>query len=218
MLLEPIWHLCERHLFSAPVPEGLFNPYHDHNAAYDRPEAVAIRRANFRNYLACYAVPPPVLLLAEAPGPWGCRFSGVPVTSEAQLVDTAFPIPGAQSSLNATPYTEYSAGIYWRILAPFFPHFFTWNSVPCHPYKPGNPLSIRTPSKREVLAWSDLLAGLLDVLRPARVLAVGRKAEQVLNHLGVTATYVRHPSQGGARRFEAGVRAAFETMGLTAAS
>ena len=68
---------------------------------------------------------PPVFLLAEAPGPWGCRFSGVPLVSEAQLVDAAFPLNGEPRGRNETPYHEYGARIYWRVLQPFFPLFFT---------------------------------------------------------------------------------------------
>jgi hypothetical protein len=157
-------------------------------------------------------------LLAEAPGPWGCRFSGVPLVSEAQLVDPAFPIHGRPTSRADGPHTEYSAGIYWRVLAAHFPHFFTWNSVPLHPFRPGAPLSIRTPTRREVKAYTGLLAGLLDVLAPALILAVGRNAEYALRHVGAPCTYVRHPSQGGARLFEAGVRDALHELGLADAS
>ncbi|WP_457652914.1 uracil-DNA glycosylase [Rhodocaloribacter sp.] len=214
MLLEPVWQRLERELFPVPSREDLWNPYRDRSDGLDRADAVAVRRANLRNYLAAYAERPPVFLLAEAPGPWGCRFSGVPLTSEAQLVDPAFPLDGAQSSLNETPYREYSAGIYWRVLGPYFPRFFTWNAVPLHPHRPGEPLTIRNPAHREVAAFGGLLAGLLDLLRPERILAVGRKAEYALAKVGAEAIYVRHPSQGGARKFEEGVRAVFSEMGL----
>ena len=157
---------------------------------------------------------PPLFLLAEAPGPWGCRFTGVPITSEMQLTDGSIPIQGAQSSLHATPYTEYSASIYWRVAGPAFPHFFTWNSVPFHPYKPDRPLTIRTPTNREVRSYGPLLTALLGILQPKRVLAIGRKAEHVLQRIGQPCTYVRHPSQGGAKLFEAGVHEAFRAMGL----
>jgi len=210
MLLEPVWHLLEEQLFTAEAGPGLFNPYADRDGAHDQPDAVAIRQANLRQYLAAYTARPDVFLLAEAPGPWGCRFSGVPITSEAQLLDPAFPLSGAQSSARLAPHTEYSANIYWRVMAPYFPRFFTWNSVPFHPFKPGEPFSIRTPKSSEVKAFGGVLHGLLDLLQPTAVLAIGRKAEYALNQIGVTATYVRHPSQGGARLFEAGIHAAFQ--------
>lgn len=214
MLLEPVWSLLAARLFAWPSQPGLFNPYRDQDAWFDHPEAVVRRRQNLRNYLSCFEAMPPVFLLAEAPGPWGCRFSGVPLTSEAQLADPAFPVLGQPTSLRQPPYHEYSARIYWRVLQPWFPQFFTWNSVPLHPHRIGVPLSIRTPSVREVAAFGDLLAALLAVLRPQQVIAIGRKAEYALAALGVAARYVRHPSQGGAVQFADGVQAIFRQMGL----
>jgi uracil-DNA glycosylase len=214
MHVKNVWRLFEDAVFPAPSTDGLFNPYRDRHEAFDLPDAPAIRRANLRSYLGCYAAPPPAFLLAEAPGPWGCRFSGVPLVSEAQLVDDAFPIDGQPSSTREAPHAEYSAGIYWRVLQPYFPQFFTWNSVPYHPHRPGEPLSIRNPSNREVAAYADVLTALLRLLQPRLVLAVGRKAEHALRKAGAEGIYVRHPSQGGARHFEAGVRAAFEAAGL----
>ena len=214
MLLDDVWGVFERRLFPVPSTDGLFNPYHDRHDALDLPDAVAVRRQNLRSYLACYSRRPRLFLLAEAPGPWGCRFSGVPLVSEAQLADEAFPISGRPTSQQEGPHREYSAGIYWRVLRAYFPHFFTWNSVPLHPHQPGRPLSIRTPTGREVAAYAGLLAELLEALRPRHVVAVGRKAERALRLAGSEGVYVRHPSQGGARQFEAGIREVLEEAGL----
>lgn len=209
-----MWSVFAVHLFNQPGSSGLFNPYSDWAEDLDHPEAVTLRQTNLRNYLTCYVEPPPVFLLAEAPGPWGCRFSGVPLVSEAQLVDPAFPIAGHPSSLAETPHHEYSAKIYWRVMQPYFPHFFTWNSVPFHPYKGDERLSIRNPSNREVASFAPLLQALLDLLQPQHVVAIGRKAEYGLQKIGIDATYVRHPSQGGAKLFETGVTAIFQEIGL----
>lgn len=214
MLLDPVWSLLEEHVFPVPSEERLFNPYRDRHPEVDVAEAPAIRRRNLRAYLARYTERPPLFLLLEAPGPWGCRFTGVPITSEAQLADPDFPLAGRPTNADGAPRGEYSAGIYWRVLQPYFPHFFTWNSVPLHPHQAGEPLTVRNPTSREVKAFTGVVEGFLEALRPRRVLAVGRKAEYALGQIGVEATYVRHPSQGGARRFEAGVTEAFRAMGL----
>lgn len=213
MLLRDAWTLFETHVFPVPSTATLFNQYRDRHDALDRPDAPAVRRANLRGYLEAFEARPPVFLLLEAPGPWGCRFSGVPITSEAQLVDPAFPLSGTPSGLAEAPHAEYSAGIFWRVLRPYFPRFFMWGSVPLHPHPPGRPLAIRAPTGVEVAAFAPVVAGLLEVLRPRMVLAVGRKAEQSLRLAGAAGRYVRHPSQGGARLFEAGVRAAFDELG-----
>ena len=213
-LADAIWPLFERLLFPVRGSDDLFNPYRDSYPDLDHPEAPALRRSNLRAYVAAYRERPPLFLLVEAPGPWGCRFSGVPITSEAQLVDPGFPLDGAVSNATGEPHTEYSASIFWRILQPAFPHFFVWNTVPFHPHRAGEPLTIRAPRQREIDAQAELTAGLLEVLRPRRVLAVGRKAERALARLGRDATYVRHPSQGGAKLFEAGVREALAAEGI----
>jgi hypothetical protein len=88
-----------------------------------------------------------------------------------------------------------------------------WNSVPLHPHDPGEPLSIRNPRRTEVRAWQDLLVELLDLLEPEMILGIGRKAERALDEAGAAVTYVRHPSQGGARKFENGVRSALAELG-----
>ena len=153
-----------------------------------------------------------VVLLAEAPGPWGCRFSGVPLVSEAQLTDADFPIHGRQTSQEPEPHHEYSARIYWRALLNHFPTFFTWNSVPFHPYKTDKPMSIRTPKQSELIIYKPVVEGIVTAIDPVVVLAIGRKAESVLGKLGIACTYIRHPSQGGATIFTEGVTAVFEQL------
>lgn len=215
MVLQRLWALFEDELVRAEAPARQFNPYAERNDEIDRPDAPALRRANLRSYVEAYDERPPLFLLAEAPGPWGCRFSGVPLVSEAQLADPAFPLDGQPTSMaEAGPHKEYSASIFWRVMQPLFPHFFVWNSVPFHPHDAGEPLSIRNPTRTEVRAWASLLKEVLALLAPERIVAVGRKAERALKEVEADCTYVRHPSQGGARKFEAGMRTLAREMGL----
>lgn len=209
-MLHDVLDLFESHVFPVASTEEQFNPYRDRREDLDVTDAPRLRREHLRAYLRAYDAAPPVFLLLEAPGPWGCRFSGVPITSEAQLVDPGFPIDGQQTSREEDPHTEYSASIFWRVLQPHFPHFFVWNSLPLHPHDPDEPLSIRTPRRTEVREWQSLLTGLLDTLDPDRIVGVGRKAERALKEAGADPTYVRHPSQGGAKKFEAGMTNIFE--------
>jgi hypothetical protein len=213
--LERAWEAIAEAVLGRPSTADLFNPYTDRVEGLDRPDAAAVRTANLRAYLAGYRRPPALFLLAEAPGPWGCRFSGVPITAEAQLLDPGFPLSGARSSVGGDPRSEYSAGIFWRILEPAFPHFLVWNAVPLHPHRPGQPLTIRTPRPGELREFEPLVRELVSVLAPGRVLAIGRKAEQVLGRSEIPCTYVRHPSQGGAVLFAEGVRAALSEAGIT---
>lgn len=218
MHLQPVYDLFQQNLFDVASSESLFNLYRDRVNHLDVNDAASIRQENLRAYLAAYDKAPPLFLLAEAPGPWGCRFSGVPITAEAQLVDPDFPIDGAPTSREKEPHTEYSAGIFWRVLQPVFPHFFVWNSVPLHPHDPGEPLSIRNPRRTEVRTWERLTSELLDLLQPERIVGIGRKAERAVKEIGVDVTYVRHPSQGGATKFTHGIADIVDQLGLPAAN
>ena len=62
--------------------------------------------------------------------------------------------------------------------------------------------------------WHDLLRGLLDALDPGRAVGVGRKGERALEEVNADPTYVRHPSQGGSNKFEAGMETIVSEMGI----
>ena len=213
--------LYRAELYDAPAGDRLFNPYQDTDA-HDGPDAPAVRRANLEAALDAVAAAAPargpdVLVVAEAPGPWGCRFSGVPFTNERQLLDPAFPIDGRPTSARfvdgGEPVNEYSGSIYWDAMLPHWGRFWTWNAVPLHPHRAGQPLTIRTPGAREVRRWHGLLAETVRVLRPAAVVAVGRKAEGALEAVGAGPVYVRHPSQGGATLFRQGMADLWDRLG-----
>ena len=199
--LGKIESIIARSVFSVESLEDQFNLYKDCNTDVDLPSAPKIRRKNLRNYLKSFADVPESLVVAEAPGPWGCRFSGVPITSEEQLCKGMLPFVGQQSSNFKNPKKEYSASIFWRTLAPVASEFFVWNTFPLHPHKPQLPLTIRAPKKTEVEDFLPVLDKIHSVLAPRRVIAVGRTAERALALLKIDAIYVRHPSQGGAKIF-----------------
>lgn len=201
--------VCRNRLFAVRSTDTLFNQYADRKPEFDRRGAAAMRRRNLLGYLGAYERPPGVVVVAEAPGPWGCRFSGVPITSEEQLVDPGFPLGGESSGVSAAPHREYSARIFWRVMGGYFPHFFVWNAVPLHPHPPGEPMSIRTPGVGEIRSWGWLTGMVIEMVVPEVVVALGRKAEFQLSGLGIECVYVRHPSQGGAVAFEEGMREVF---------
>ena len=213
-------------LYDEAAGERLFNPYLDTDA-HDRPRlgtevgtpggAPVQRRANLEAALDAVGDRPEVLVVAEAPGPWGCRFSGVPFTNERQLLDPAFPVPGVPTSARfaatGEPVTEYSGTIYWDAMLPHWGRFWTWNAVPLHPHRAGEPLTIRTPGVREVRRWHGLLAQTVEIVQPRAVVAVGRKAQGALDAVGAEPVYVRHPSQGGATLFRDGMAALWDRLG-----
>ncbi len=211
MFLDDIWALFKENLFPFPSTPGLFNQYKDTDLRIDQPIADDIRRGNLKNYLHSFTKRPSIVVIGEAAGWRGCRFSGIPFTSEKQLGDPSFPFNGQQSSNQATRYAESTATTFWKHLLPFHHDFFAWNCVPFHPYqasheknegKYGNILSNRAPTKDEIFSHSAFLAELLKLIKPKKVIAIGRSAEKALTHLEIPSTYVRHPSHGGARQFK----------------
>lgn len=125
----------------------------------------------------------PYLLVGEAAGYRGARVSGLPFTSERQLT-------------GAGP-AEATATIVRAVLSELELEEKTlcWNVVPTHP---GTASSNRRPTRLEVLAGQRFLARLVS---KRCVVAVGRLAEAATG-----ATYVRHPSHGGAAAFRENLR------------
>ena len=216
MWFDPFWSFLEDVVFPMPSLKSgkypLFNPYRDRDPQLDLLDAPAIRRANLRNFLESLPAPPTVLLVGEAPGWHGCRFSGVPFTSESQLTTGYLPFSGKISAREDAPHAEASATVFWKVLQPYHPRFFVWSSLPFHPHRPGEPLSNRTPSRQELRSFLPVLTGMLKLLSPKLILTVGRQAEQALEWLNVPALAVRHPSHGGAAPFESGINAGFRLL------
>lgn len=191
--------------------ENAFNQYVEVDPALDLPEGPAVRRRNLCCYLEAFA-DADYLLVGEAAGYAGCRFSGIPFTCEAQLVGedklawtTPFDGQLARSSTRETLWVERSASIVW----PAFDgrtDCLLWNAFPWHPFGEKGPLSNRAPGK-DLNDGLDVLRCLLDLFPTAEPYAVGRVAQRALKRICVTAPYIRHPSHGGQRKFKAGVDA-----------
>ncbi|MDA8155028.1 MAG: uracil-DNA glycosylase [Actinomycetota bacterium] len=198
---DDLTELLEKDLFPLPSTALLFNQYLDEDPQFDLPGAARIRRENLARYISNFTKRPEWLLIGEAPGPWGCRFSGIPFTSEKQLISGALPFKGERSGIRKAPHSEASGTVLWGALAEFYPRFLIWNAVPLHPHKPGVPLSIRTPSPAEIKQFSVLLKKVIALTGPKEIIAVGRSAERALVSTGAKCSYIRHPSQAGAAEF-----------------
>jgi hypothetical protein len=168
----------------------------------DVASGAAIRLGNLRAYLHERAGAD-IVALGEAGGYQGMRWSGIAFTSERDLQRWGDPyLP----SCAARRWSEPSGTIVHRVLGELGAErrVILWNTVPTHPHRPGVPLSNRRPSVAEVAAGAEFAERLIALVRPATVVAVGRIAESVL---GASATYVRHPANGGATAFAEGMRA-----------
>lgn len=172
----------------------------------------AIRRANLRRYLRdMAAIGPAVLLVGEAPSYRGGRLTGIPFTSESiMLRGIDGRVLGADRGYRkATPgpkrSTEASATMVWAAICAIDPLPLLWNAFPFHPFQNANPFSNRVPTAGELRIGAFFLDSLRRLFPIHRVVAVGRLAERSLRDLGIEHLAVRHPSQGGKRKFLEGL-------------
>jgi hypothetical protein len=184
MLLVNVWRLLEEQVFPFPSRIGLFNQFNESVVGLDVVDGHMIRRQNLKNYIASFKEWPSAIVIGEAPYVWGCRFSGIPFTSERQLCDNQLPFEGAQSSSGRRPHAEKAATVFRQTLSERSGEFFVWNCVPFFPYRQNNLLSKRAPAVHEIKLCSDLLKDLVEILEPKKIFAVGRKAEYALKLIG----------------------------------
>ena len=138
-------------------------------------------RERLAAYLECRATAE-IVLLGEASGYRGARVSGIPFTSERQLLGTG----PAEATASIVHDVLSELGLEERVLL--------WNVVPTHP---GTETSNRPPTRSEVAAG---LTFAVPLTEGRTVVAVGRIAERALGVPGL-----RHPSHGGAGQFRAGL-------------
>ncbi len=189
--------------------EGLFNPWRDH-CPHDAPGNGPIEKlARLARHLDC---DPEFILAGEAPGYQGCRYSGIAFTSERLLGEGAIPrIPALSGRLSTRrlPFSEPSATIVWKTLYKLgiAERTLLWNAMQLHPHRPGNLWSNRTPTPEEIHLGEPALRMLSAAFPSARIIAVGKKSEGLLHDMCIPiAGSVRHPANGGATEFAAGLK------------
>jgi len=189
--------------------DGLFNPWRDgcpHDAAGNGPAEKLNRLAL---HLNCN---PEFILTGEAPGYQGCRYSGIAFTSERLLGEGTIPrIPALTGRLSTRrlPFSEPSATIVWKTLyrLGIEERTILWNAMQLHPYRPDDLWSNRTPTLAEISLGEPALRILIEAFPSARIIAVGKKSEGLLREMGIQiAGSVRHPANGGATEFSAGLK------------
>ncbi|WP_202308650.1 uracil-DNA glycosylase [Mesorhizobium sp. L-8-10] len=187
----------------------VFNPYRDCCPVHDRSDASRLRTANFVQCLeAALDARVDTIWIARDLGYRGGRRTGVPLTDEVHLSD-AGQLLGGVSLRRATRgpvVAERTAAIVWRMLTRISEPVVLWNVFPLHPHESGDPFSNRCHTRKERdTAWPFLIA-LIEMIRPRRMVAIGRDAGAALVDFEIPVITVRHPSYGGQSDFIAGLQ------------
>lgn len=214
-------------------PDTVVNPYSGYQEGVDSLEgASGIRLSQLRHYLNIRLETARVLLIAEAPGYQGARFSGIAMTCERTLLGhrgnvTAADILGndiqpvrtshVAACTNAMQrgfgFCEPTAGTVWGEIMQrgLSRQVVLWNAFPFHPHRPGLPLRNRRPSAQEIADQSHVLDRFRELFPDAHaVVAVGNTARDLLAHHGLEFAHVRHPANGGTPEFREQINQIFD--------
>lgn len=164
------------------------NPYMNKNQAH-----------NLEVYLRVAIKNPHIVFIGEAPGYHGCAKSGIPFTSSEQLKNGVHPfIDSIIDHIQPTDTdSEMTAKCFWESMAQNNIIPIPWNVFPFHPHQTNNQQSNRTPTDDEIKEGTEYLFELLNLVSHKCIIAIGGKADALLNTLDIEHLHVRHPSFGG---------------------
>lgn len=167
--------LVDAYLASLATYEGhdVYNPWRDYDPRYDiSEEAAKWRLDNLKAYLLPRLGRALHIIVAEAAGYQGCRFTGIPITCERMLLgfhNVVDPTMISPSTLYRTShptsmyidkaiqrdkgFNEPTDTVVWKgivenHLDPY--DVLLWNMFPFHPHKVEQALSNRTPTSQEL--------------------------------------------------------------------
>lgn len=187
---------------------SVFNPYSDCCPVHDRPDAARVRKRNLVRCLeAALSERVDTIWIARDLGYRGGRRTGVPLTDEIHLGQAGVLMGGIDldRATRGPIVAERTAAIVWKMLSRIGEPVVLWNIFPLHPHERDDPFSNRCHTRAEREATWPLLTALITMVKPRRIVAIGRDAGLALAGLEVPVEVVRHPSYGGQAEFIAGV-------------
>lgn len=187
---------------------SVFNPYSERCALHDRSDAARVRTRNLVRFLeAALAARADTMWVARDLGYRGGRRTGLPLTDEIHLGQAAALLGGIalDRATRGPVVAERTAAIVWRVLSRVGQPAVLWNIFPLHPHERDDPFSNRCHTRAERDVTWPLLTALIDMIRPRRIVAIGKDAGLALGGLEIPIHVVRHPSYGGQSEFIAGL-------------
>ncbi len=194
--------------------EHAFNPYTDRCATFDRADAAPTRAAALTAMLeSAMSAPVDAIWVGRDLGYRGGRRTGLALTDEvnANAHMSRWGVKIDRPTVGGI-VAERTAAVIWTMLAQIDARIFLWNVFPLHPHEPDQPFTNRTHNAKERRAGEDILAMLIELLRPRRVFAIGNDAALAVGRINASLPTipVRHPSYGGQTQFLRQIREAYE--------
>ena len=187
---------------------SVFNPYRDCCSVHDRTDAARVRKRNLTLCLqSAIEARVDTIWIARDLGYRGGRRTGVPLTDEVHL-SAASSLFGGVALGRATRgpvVAERTAAVVWSLLNRIGEPAVLWNIFPLHPHDDGQPMSNRCHTRAEREAAWPLHKALIEMIRPRRIIAIGKDAGAALSGIDIPVSMVRHPSYGGQADFIAGI-------------
>lgn len=189
--------------------ENTFNPYSNRCLVHDLEDAPSRRRAALLNMIqVAIETEVDAIWIGRDLGYLGGRRTGLAFTDEVHMHVHAerWGITISKSTTGKV-IAEKTATIIWGVLSRVESNIFLWNVFPLHPHESLEPFSNRPHNAKERQAGEDILAALLDLLKPNRLIAIGNDAGETARKLvdSANTVQVRHPSYGGKAQFLQGM-------------
>lgn len=179
-------------LKSYPTNGKIFNTWTDSNE-YDKDSNSPKKRCdNLEKYLKAYKNAK-YLLIGESPS-YGCRFSGIAMTSEYIMKNKLKDLDLFSTSEKSNG-KERTATIVWDVIGSS-KNFVLWNAFPYH-YKKEKDGQYQTPSLQDVNVGVKILEKFLELFPDAEIICVGGTAEKTFKRTSQNRVINRvyHPSR-----------------------